>query len=164
MEELRSILLGTAALIVAGGVALVLTLARGGVGADEGRIRAGVRAAAAAVVLQAAHFAEELATGFNERFPTLLGLDPWPLGFFVSFNLVWLAIWLLCIAGLKRRSWAALFPLWFLGIAGIANGVGHPAFAVRTGSYFPGLVTSPFVAIAGVLLVQRLVAITERRV
>lgn len=55
---------------------------------------------------------------------------------------------------------AALFPLWFLGIAGVANGVAHPALSIRTGGYFPGLVTAPLVGIAGALLIRRLLAVT----
>jgi hypothetical protein len=114
--ELRSILLGTAGLSVAGVVALLLTLARGGVVASRIELRAAVRLASAVVLVQAVHFAEELATGFHRRFPELLGLSPWSLPFFVSFNLVWLAIWGLSLWGLNTRRRAALFPLWFLGL------------------------------------------------
>jgi hypothetical protein len=112
-EELRSILVGTAGLSVAGVVALLLTLARGGVVASRTELRAAVRLAFAVVLVQAAHFAEELTTGFHRRFPELLGLSPWSLRFFVSFNLVWLAIWGLSLWGLNARRRTALFPLWF---------------------------------------------------
>jgi hypothetical protein len=159
-EELRSILLGTAGLSVAAAAALLLTLARGGIDASEPRRRAAVRLAAVAVLLQALHFSEELATGFHHRFPEVLGLAPWSLGFFVPFNLFWLAVWALSIRALAARRRAALFPLWFLAIASVANGVGHPLLSLRAGGYFPGLATSPLVGVAGVLLFRRLLAIT----
>lgn len=105
--------------------------------------------------------AEELVTGFHERFPALFGLPPMPLGFFVPFNLAWIIIWSLCVWGLAARRRAALFPLWFLGIGCIANGVAHPSFSALTGGYFPGLVTSPVVGVLGVLLLRRLLVVTR---
>ena len=159
-EELRSILLGTAGLSVAAVIALLLTLARGGVEADPARLRSTVRVAVGAILCQSAHFSEELATGFHQRFPELLGLAPWSLRFFVPFNLIWLALWTLSVFGLAARRRVALFPLWFLGLGCVANGTAHPLFSLRTGGYFPGLVTSPCVGIAGVLLLQRLARVT----
>ena len=161
-EELRSILLGTAGLSVAGVIALLLTLTRGGVQAGEAELRGAVRAGGAAVLFQAAHFGEELATGFRLRFPALLGLSPWSLRFFVTFNLVWLVLWSLSLWGLRARWQAVLFPLWFLGLGCVANGLAHPGFSLRTGGYFPGLFTSPLVGIVGVVLLRRLSGITAR--
>jgi hypothetical protein len=160
-EELRSILLGTMGLSVAGVVALCLTIARGSVAESGARIRGAVRITLVAILFQAAHFAEELATGFHEQFPAMLGLATWPLQFFVPFNLAWLAIWGFSAWGLAARWRAALFNLWFLGIGCIANGVAHPSFAVRAGGYFPGLVTAPFVGVVGVLLIGRLLVVTD---
>jgi len=151
-EELRSVLLGTAGLSVGAVVALFLTVTRGRIGAGPAALRASVRLAAFAVLLRSAHFAEELATGFHQRFPGLLGLAPWSSRFFISFNLFWLAAWGLGLWGLATRHRSALFPLWFLAIAGIANGLAHPLFSVRIGDYFPGLFTSPFVGVVGLLL------------
>lgn len=159
-EELRSILTGTAGLSVAAVIALLLTLARDGVVASPVQLRAAVRIAVAAILVQTAHFAEELATGFQQRFPELLGLTPWSLRFFVTFNLIWLGAWVLSVFGLAARRRVALFPLWFLGLGCVANGIAHPLFALRTGGYFPGLVTSPVVGVAGVLLLRRLSRVT----
>ena len=160
-EGLRSILTGTAGLSVAAVIALLLTLARGGVDADPTRLRKAVRVTVVAILFQSAHFAEELATGFHERFPVLLGLAPWSLRFFVPFNLIWLALWTLSLFGLAARWRAALFPLWFLGLGCVANGIAHPLFSLRTGGYFPGLVTSPVVGIVGVFLLRRLSRVTD---
>jgi hypothetical protein len=162
-DELRSILLGMAGLWAAAVVALYLTLARPAIDVSGMRLRAAVRLAIIAVLAQAAHFAEELATGFHQRFPELLGLTPWPVGFFVSFNLFWLVIWGLSIRGLTERCWCALFPLWFLAIASVANGLAHPLLSLRDDGYFPGLVSSPFVGIAGILLLRCLFQLTDRR-
>ena len=62
----------------------------------------------------------------------------------------------------SRRREAVLFPAWFLAIASVANGIAHPALALATGSYFPGLWTSPLMAAGGVLLWRRLMTITAR--
>ena len=62
--------------------------------------------------------------------------------------------------GLGRRRQVALFPLWFLGIASVANGLIHPLLALNAGGYFPGLVTSPLVGAVGALLLARLSRVT----
>lgn len=64
-EELRSVLAGTAGLSAAAAIALLLTLARGGISADRSRLQTARRSAAVAVLAQAAHFAEEWATGVH---------------------------------------------------------------------------------------------------
>jgi hypothetical protein len=160
-DQLRSILLGTAGLSVAAAIALLLTLVRGGMEASGPELRLAVRLAFVTTLVQAGHFAEELATGFHWRFPELLGLSPWSLRFFVSFNLVWLAVWGLSLWGLAERRRSALFPFWFLGIAGVVNGLAHPALSLRTGGYFPGLVTSPLMGVAGIVLLRQLGMITK---
>ncbi|MDH4048936.1 MAG: HXXEE domain-containing protein [Gammaproteobacteria bacterium] len=117
-------------------------------------------ALAVAVAIQAAHFGEELATGFHVKFPALFGLPPMSPTFFIIFNLTWIAIWVAAIPGLRLAQPAAYFAAWFLAIAGIINGIGHPILAIVTGGYFPGLVTSPFIGIAGVWLWRRMYATT----
>jgi hypothetical protein len=112
------------------------------------------------VLTQAVHFVEELSTGFHRRFPEALGLPAWSTAFFVSFNVAWLVAWVLCIPGLTARRHLALFPLWFLAIAAVANGIAHPALAARAGGYFPGLVTAPVLGVGGLLLLRRLSLLT----
>jgi len=150
------LVLGTVAVL-----ALLLTLGRDWGEESARRSRGAVRVALAAILAQAVHFAEELAGGFHARFPALLGLAPMPLGAFVWFNVGWLAIWVLSAWGLAGGRRAALFPLWFLGLAGVLNGVAHPLLAARAGGYFPGLATAPAVGVLGFLLVKRLFAITR---
>lgn len=119
------------------------------------------RASAAAVLaiataIQSVHFAEEWITDFHVRFPGLLGLGPMRPSFFVSFNLAWIAVWIASVPHLRRGRRAAFFAAWFIAIAGMLNGIAHPLMAVVSGGYFPGLVTSPVIGIAGVFLWQRL--------
>ncbi len=102
-----------------------------------------------------------MSQGFHHRYPELLGLKPWPLEFFVSFNVTWLLVWLLCLMGLRRHLRAALFPLWLLGIACVVNLVAHPLMALADGRYFPGLWTSPLAGLVGMPLLGRLAAYTR---
>jgi hypothetical protein len=155
--ELPSVLL----LALMAAVALWLTISRGGVTGSDPAVRQAVQIAAIAIVAQAGHFIEESLAGFPERLPAAFGLAPISPPLFVSFNLAWLGIWALSAWGLAQRRQIALFPLWFLGIAGVANGLAHPLLALNAGDYFPGLATSPLVAAAGVLLLIRLSRVTE---
>jgi hypothetical protein len=151
---------GIAALAVMAVVALWLTISRGGVRAKPGAVRSTTRVAVLAVAAQTVHFTEELATGFHERLPGAFGLAPLSLSLFVAFNLAWLVIWFASVWGIARRLSIALFPLWFLGVAGVVNGIAHPLLALGAGGYFPGLATSPIVAVACALLLSRLVRAT----
>lgn len=117
---------------------------------------AAARTLALATAVQAVHFTEELATGFPERLGALLGLPAMPLSFFVTFNLGWLAIWILSVWGIRSAHTLALFAAWFLAIAALINAVAHPLLAIAEGGYFPGLVTSPLIGAAGVWLWFRL--------
>lgn len=67
-------------------------------------------------------------------------------------------IWLLAIwaARTGRATLFAAIVLWFLAIAAIGNAIAHPLLAVLAGGYFPGLVTSPFLGLAGLFLARRL--------
>ena len=111
-----------------------------------------VRILTLTTALQTLHFLEELVTGFHERFPELFGLPTMPLTFFVVFNLMWIAIWLYAIKHLTSNQIFPRFAAWFLAIAGTLNGLAHPGFALMVGGYFPGLVTSPLIGLAAVLL------------
>ena len=46
------------------------------------------------------------------------------------------------------------------GVASVANGLLHPLLALNAGGYFPGLATSPLVAVVGGLLLARLSRVT----
>jgi hypothetical protein len=141
-------------------VALVITLAHGGIKADPAALRSAVRTALLAIVCQVLHFAEEAGGELNRRFPELFGLDPVAMDSFVGVNLVALAVWVLSVAALRSRISAALFPLWFLAVASVSNALLHPALAIAARGYFPGVLTAPVVGVAGVFLFRRLARIT----
>lgn len=159
-EGLRSLLMGTLGLDAAAVVALYLTLSRGDVQGSSAQLTSAVRVVLLGVLFQAVHFAEELATGFHTRFPELLGLSPFPIGFFIAFNVTWFVVWGISALGLSARYQAALFPIWFLAIACVANALAHPAFSLLSGGYFPGLITSPLVGVVGIVMLRQLSSIT----
>ncbi len=147
-----------AVLIVAG----VLTLARPEIGREAAGRRRFLLVSVLATVTQAAHFIEEWQTGFAMDFPKTFGLPAIPESSFVVFNLTWIAIWLLAIPGVRRGLTIALWPLWFLGLAAVLNAVAHPILALRTGTYFPGLITAPLVGALGAVLLRELAIITTK--
>ena len=150
------VILGLAMLAAAG-------LARARSPAPDRGVR--LRAAGAlvvAVLVQALHLAEEATTGFHERFPALMGLPAMSFPLFLGFNLAWLGIWCASVPGVRAGRPLAYFAAWFLAIAGVLNGVGHPAFAIAVGGYFPGLFTSPLIALAAAWLAVCLLSASER--
>lgn len=155
----QSILLGTSGLSAAAVAALALSLGRGGIAVEHFRSTRWI--AALALWAQSLHFAEEYLQEFYLRFPELLGLTAWPETFFLTFNSAWLAVWAIAIAALAKLPRATTFPLWFLAIALVANGIAHPLMAITTGGYFPGLWSSPLVGILGFVLLRRLVFATR---
>ncbi len=154
--ELRSWIGGTLALWLTLAVAVGTSIARP-LTPGAGTARRGVLAAGMVTLLaQCAHFAEEAATGFPAVVPPLLGLAPWSPGPFVILNVAWIGIWAAALIGVQAGRRLAEWPLWFLSLAGILNGVAHPALAVIAGSWVPGLFTSPVVAVAGLMLLRAL--------
>ena len=65
-------------------------------------------------------------------------------------------VWALSLPLACRPVRAAFFPLWFLGLAAVGNGLAHPAFALLSGGYFPGLWTALPAGIAGFFLLRHL--------
>lgn len=122
---------------------------------------AAARTLALATAVQAVHFAEETMTGFPERLGALLGIPAMPMSFFLTFNLVWLVIWVVSVPGIRSAKSFAYFAAWFLAIAGMVNAIAHPLLAIAAGAYFPGLVTSPLIGAAGAWLWLRLRAATR---
>jgi hypothetical protein len=155
----QSILFGTLGLSAAAVVALALALARKGI-ADE-HLHSTRRISALTLCAQSVHFAEEYLQQFYLRFPALLDLAAWPETFFVTFNCAWLAFWAVAIAAIAKLRRAVTFPLWFLAIASVANGIAHPLLAWAVGGYFPGLWSSPLVGILGFVLLRKLVFATR---
>ncbi len=106
------------------------------------------------------HFLEEYLTGFQTRFPGLFGVE-WSGRQFTALNLIWLSVFLLALYGVYRNIRLAFVIVWFFALlAGIGNGLFHPLISLFQGAYFPGLVSSFFLLIIGIMLIRQL---TERR-
>jgi len=151
-ENLRSILIGTSPLAVAAFAAFLATLTRRGFKSDPRTQNWLAGLFLVGISLQCIHFIEEFVTHFNQQLPRQLGLPPWSSEFFVTFNLLWISIWVLSAIGIRQNFRPAFFAIWFFIIAMVANGVAHPLLAVAVGGYFPGLWTSPLVGLIGVFL------------
>ena len=124
---------------------------------------AAANALAGTVGIQSVHFAEELFTGFHQRFPALFGLPEMPLAAFVAFNLIWIGLWIASVWGVRSGRPLAFFAGAFLALAGMLNGIAHPLMAFSVQAYFPGLMTSPFIGAAGIWLWLRLRRATVRK-
>jgi len=159
-SELDSYVRGTAGLSVLVFLSVLLTFSRPRVAEAVAKSRRFSTVAAVAIGAQLAHFVEELNTRFYELFPAQLGLAPWSVRFFVVFNLVCLAFWVLAAIAVRARIVAALVPLWFLALALVLNLVAHSLLALRAGGYFPGLLTAPLVGLAGFMLLRELSDLT----
>ena len=112
------------------------------------------------ILAQCVHFLEEFRSHFFIRFPEAFGLQPFTETVFDSFNLTWLAIWVIALFAVRAGLVIAVCPLWFLGLAMILNFLAHPILALRFGGYFPGLLTAPLVGVLGILLIREMVRIT----
>jgi hypothetical protein len=109
-----------------------------------------------AIVVQCLHFGEEYVTGFQRRFPGLIGYA-WSDTRFVTFNLIWLAVFVLAALGVYRRMPLAYLVVLFFAIGGgVGNGAGHLLLSAMQGGYFPGLATAPLCLLLGIMLLARL--------
>ena len=158
---LQSLLPSIFILGLAAFAALILARSRRSPAENKSQRLAASHALALATGIQAMHFAEEAATGFHERLGPVFGLPEMRFSFFMAFNLIWLGIWIVSIPGVRSAHTGAFFAAWFLAIAGMFNGIGHPLLAAAAGGYFPGLVTSPLIACASIWLWLRLRRATQ---
>jgi CDP-diglyceride synthetase len=116
-----------------------------------------------AIAVQCLHFTEEYLTGFQRQFPKLLGGD-WSDASFVTFNMLWLAAFVLAGLGVYRRVPLAYLIVLFLAlIGGVGNGISHLVLSVSYGRYFPGLFTAPLCLAMGIGLLRRLFGGTRAR-
>jgi len=111
----------------------------------------------AAIIVQAFHFLEEYVTGFYTAFPGLFGAG-WTSSQFITFNLVWLLVFIVAAIGVRKNIKLALLAAWFLGlVGGIGNGLLHVFLSLRAGGYFPGTLTAVLAFPVGIALVVALV-------
>jgi hypothetical protein len=116
-----------------------------------------------AIAVQCLHFTEEFLTGFQHQFPKLIGYE-WSDAQFVTFNMVWLAMFVLAGLGVYRRTQLAYLFVLFLALAGgVGNGAGHLLLSVSQSRYFPGVATAPLCLLVGIALLTRLFRGTKAR-
>jgi len=109
-----------------------------------------------AVTVQCLHFTEEYVTGFQHQFPRLFGED-WSDARFVTFNMLWLAAFVLAGLGVYRQVLLAYLIVLFVAlIGGVGNGTSHLVLSTMYRRYFPGVITAPFCLLAGIALLTRL--------
>lgn len=96
-----------------------------------------------ALAIQFLHFTEEYLTDFTTEMPALLNEPPYPVEFWLTFNMIAYAIFILGGISLfsKNKSYS-IIPLFFLLIGVILNSVAHFLISIFTGGYFPGLFTA----------------------
>ena len=108
------------------------------------------------LAVQCLHFLEEYLTGFERVYPQTFGAAPWSDRFFVSLNLVFLAVFILAALGLSVEVRVAYVVVWFFAIAMTLNGIVHPALSLWKGGYYPGTITAPIHLIVGITLLTKL--------
>ena len=160
-ENVRSMVFGPSVLWGVAIVALILTIVRRPSKHSSEEIGRIIGLYLIGIACQCLHFTEEFVTGFYIRAPKFLGFVAWSTEFFVTFNLVWIALWLFGAAGIQRGIRIAFFPVWFFAIGMVGNAIWHPLLCLATGGYFPGLFTSPFAGVIGVILLSRLFKLTR---
>ena len=111
------------------------------------------------IAWQFTHFGEELATGFQTRFPELYGAEPFPSYVFILFNMLsYLAFLLATVLVFARRLHFFLIPvLFFIVYGAIGNAVAHTFWVVSRREYFPGFFTAQAYWVLGPLLLSRLI-------
>ena len=115
----------------------------------------------ALVLAQAAHSVEEYVGRLWESFRParfLTGLISQDLerGFLIiNVSLVAFGLW--CFFWPVRRAWPSATPLAWTWVAlQLINGIGHPVWTLRQGSYTPGVGTAPVLLVLAVYLALQL--------
>jgi hypothetical protein len=100
------------------------------------------------IAVQAAHSAEEYVFRLYDVLASARAIGDWvgfgnrPAGFII-FNAALLLFGLWCwLARVRPGRTGAHGLAWFWALLETANGVGHVAFALEAGGYFPGLATA----------------------
>ncbi len=117
-------------------------------------------ASGALILTQAAHSVEEYVGRLWASFPPARLVsaaisDNLETGFLIA-NVALVAFGLWCWLGPIRRGWPSARPLaWAWVILEAVNGTGHCLWAIRQGSYTPGVATAPLLlALAIYLAIQ----------
>lgn len=115
-----------------------------------------------ALGIQFLHFTEEYLTGFTEVVPELLGQQPYPVDYWLVFNMIAYTVF---IAGgiilFKHIRPLMIIPLFFILVGVVLNSAAHIFLALYVGGYFSGLYTALAYVVIGPVLLKRVFAITK---
>lgn len=119
------------------------------------------------VAIQACHSVEEYCFALYDRLASAraisLAISADPATGFLIANLALILLGLTCWAIPMRRDLRTARALaWIWALLEFANGIGHVAFALNAGGYFPGVATAPFQILVASLLIVRLLAEKRR--
>ena len=112
------------------------------------------------ILAQTAHSLEETWFGFYHFLPPFQALAVAPGLDLLAFAVVNVAIvsfgfWCY-LARVRPAAPTARALVWGWTIVELANGVGHPLWALLAGSYIPGTITAPLLLITSAFLATRL--------
>lgn len=115
-----------------------------------------------ALGIQFLHFAEEYVTRFTIVVPELLGQQPYPLDYWVVFNMIAYFVFILGgIILLKKHKELMIIPLFFILVGVLLNSMGHILLSLYVGAYFSGLYSALLYVVIGPLLIKRLFEETQ---
>lgn len=110
-----------------------------------------------ALGLQFIHFTEEYLTNFTTELPKILDVEPYPIDYWLTFNMIAYFIFIVGgIALIKKIKELMIIPLFFILIGVLFNGIVHILLSIYVGGYFPGLYTALVFTVLGPVLVARL--------
>jgi hypothetical protein len=110
-----------------------------------------------ALAVQFVHFTEEYLTDFIILLPALINQPPYPEDFWVVFNMIAYAFFILGAVFLfQRKREFFVIPLFFILVGVVFNGIAHILLAIFVGGYFPGLFTALAYLILGPLVLRRI--------
>ena len=96
-----------------------------------------------ALSIQMLHFAEEYLTEFVVALPAIFNQDPYPVDYWLVFNMAAYSFFILgavvLFRGIKELS---IIPLFFVLYGVFFNVLAHLSLAAYSGGYFPGLYTA----------------------
>ncbi len=96
-----------------------------------------------ALSIQMLHFAEEYLNDFVVALPALYGAEPYPVDYWLVFNMAAYAFFILgAIVLFRGIKELAVIPIFFVLAGVLLNALGHLALAIYSGGYFPGLYTA----------------------
>ena len=110
-----------------------------------------------ALAIQLIHFTEEYLTGFTTALPKLLGSVPYPVDYWLTFNMVAYALFILGgIVLYKRIKEYMIIPLFFILFGVLFNGIAHVLLSIYVKGYFPGLYTALIYLVLGPVMLLRI--------